>query len=96
MYGIYIRVMIDWSPTTNAVLKERYGFGFERVVVAMEAGAVFGERAHPNPERYGHQRQTIVDIDGYVWVVSFVIDGETIFFKTMYPSRKANRDFQRG
>ena len=42
-----------------------------------------------------HQRQIIVDIDGYAWVVSFVTDGETIFFKTIYPSRKANREFQR-
>ena len=87
---------IDWSPTKNAILKERYGFGFEREVAAMEAGTTLGERAHPNPERYGHQRQIIVDIEGYAWVVSFVTDGETIFFKTMYPSRKAKRDFQRG
>lgn len=87
---------IDWSETKNDVLKERYGFGFDRVVAAMEAGAVIGERAHPNPERYGHQWQIIVDIEGYVWVVSFVTDGETIFLKTMYPSRKANRDFKRG
>jgi hypothetical protein len=87
---------IDWSPTKNVILKGRYGIGFERVVAALEAGAVIAERAHPNPERYGHQRQIIVDIDGYAWVVSFVTDGETIFFKTMYPSRKANREFQRG
>lgn len=88
--------MIDWSPTKNALLKERYGFGFERVVAAMDAGGIIGERAHPNPERYGHQRQILVEIEGYVWVVSFVTDGVTIFFKTMYPSRKANREFQRG
>jgi hypothetical protein len=87
---------IDWSPTKNALLKERYGIGFERVVAALEAGALIAERAHPNPARYGHQRQIVVDIDGYAWVVSFVTDGETIFFKTMYPSRKANREFQRG
>lgn len=88
--------MIDWSPDKNAILKERFGFGFERVVAAMETGGVIAERAHPNPERYGHQRQIVVDIDGYAWVVSFVADHDTIFFKTMYPSRKANRDFQRG
>ena len=88
--------MIAWSPTKNASLRERYGFGFERVLAAMDAGAVLGERAHPNPGRYGHQRQIIVEIEGYVWVVSFVTDGETIFFKTMYPSRKANREFLRG
>ncbi len=88
--------MIEWSPTKNAELNQRYGLGFERVLAAIDAGAVIAERAHPNPERYGHQRQLVVEIDGYAWVVSFVTDGGTIFFKTMYPSRKANRDFLRG
>lgn len=61
----------------------------------MNEGAVLGERERPNPERYGHQRQVIVEIEGYAWVVSFITDGDTIFFKAMYPSRRANREFQK-
>jgi hypothetical protein len=89
-------MVIDWSPVKNAELKERYGFGFERVITALEEGALLDERAHPRPERYRHQRQLVVRIDNYAWVVSFVTDGEATFFKTMYPSRKANREYLRG
>jgi uncharacterized DUF497 family protein len=86
----------EWSPEKNAELKKRHGFGFERVLVALSEGDVLDERAHPNEERYVHQRQFVVAIDGYAWVVPFVTDGETIFFKTFFPSRKATRDYLGG
>lgn len=79
---------IDWSATKNAELKGRYGFGFERVLVALAEGRLLDERKHPNSERYPRQRQLIVEIDSYVWVVPYVIDGECAFLITQFPSRK--------
>jgi uncharacterized DUF497 family protein len=86
----------DWSPTKNAELKERHGFGFERVLVALADGALLDERAHPNEERYAHQLQLVVLIDEYVWVVPFVTDGKRMFLKTFFPSRQATRDYLGG
>jgi uncharacterized DUF497 family protein len=86
----------DWSPTKNAELKERHGFGFERILVALAEGALLDEREHPNNERYAHQRQFIVLIDDYVWVVPFVLDGERTFLKTLFPSRQATREYLGG
>lgn len=86
-------MVIDWSPTKNAKLKERYGFGFERVLTALEEGGVLDNRTHPNSVRYGHQRQLILRIDDYAWIVPFVGDGQRIFLKTMFPSRKATRKY---
>ena len=40
---------IVWSDAKNAELKQRYGFGFERVVVALGEDGLIDERAHPNP-----------------------------------------------
>lgn len=87
---------IEWSLEKNAELKERHGFGFERVLVVISEGGLLDERAHPNGERYAHQRQFVVAIDGYAWVVPFVTNGESIFFKTLFPSRKATRDYLGG
>ncbi len=84
---------IEWSPDKNAALKERYGFGFERVVAALEEGAVLDNRTHPNVMRYGHQRQLILRIDSYAWIVPFVREDDTIFLKTMFPSRKATKRY---
>jgi hypothetical protein len=96
MYPIYIPSMeaaIDWSVEKNTELKKRHGFGFERIMIALSEGALLDERAHPNVDKYGHQRQLVVAIEGYAWIVPFVTDGETIFFKTMFPSRKATKDY---
>ncbi|MDQ6434465.1 toxin [Mesorhizobium sp. LHD-90] len=89
-------MQIEWSPVKNAELKERHGFGFERVLIALSEGALLDERAHPNVERYAHQRQLVVAIEGYAWIVPFVTDGETIFLKTMFPSRNATKDYLGG
>lgn len=87
---------IDWSPTKNAELKERHGIGFETALVAIAEGRLLDEREHPNRSQYAHQRQWVVEIDGYVWVVAFVQKDESIFLKTMLPSRKDTRAYLGG
>jgi hypothetical protein len=79
--------VIEWNATKNLELKQRYGFGFEQVLVALSEGYLLDERQHQNLERYGHQRQLIVQINGYVWVVPYVIAGDIKFFKMLFPSR---------
>ncbi|MGE0502982.1 MAG: toxin [Rhizobiaceae bacterium] len=86
----------DWSPRKNAELNERHGIGFERLLVALSDGQLLDERVHPNRQRYAHQRQLVVNIDDYAWIVCFVSYGTTAFLKTMYPSRKATRDYLGG
>ena len=82
-----------WNDKKNQALGERYGFGFERVLVALSEGDLLEDRVHPNSSRYGHQRQLIVKIGSYAWVVPYVQSEEGIFLKTMFPSRKATRRY---
>jgi hypothetical protein len=84
---------LDWDPAKDEELRMERGFGFERVVTALSMGLLLDDREHPNKERYGHQRQFVVQLDDYVWVVPYVEDSETIFFKTMFPSRKATKEY---
>ena len=84
---------IDWSPQKNQELVARYGFGFERVVAALAEGWMLDDRAHPNVERYAHQRQMIIELDQYAWVVPYVEDDKEMFLKTLFPSRTATRDY---
>ena len=84
---------ILWSDEKNQQLKARFGFGFEKILVALSDGGFIDERAHPNSQTYGHQRQLIVKIDDYIWVVPFVSDGEIRFLKTFFPSRDATRHY---
>ena len=80
----------------NRQLAEQRGISFERVISAIEQGGLVDVVEHPNQERYPRQRVYVVDIDGYCHLVPLVTgtDG-TRFLKTVIPSRKATRDYQR-
>lgn len=82
-----------WDPSKSDQLTQRYGVGFEQVVVAIESGGVLATMPHPNAARYPRQRIMILRIDDYAFLVPFVEDDVHIFLKTIIPSRKATRDF---
>jgi hypothetical protein len=50
---------------------------------------------HPHRDRYPHQRVLIVAINHYAYVVSCIVTGEVVELITLFPSRKATRDYLR-
>lgn len=86
----------DWNLEKNRQLAERRGISFERVISAIERGGLVDVLEHPNRKKYPGQMIYVVDVDRYLYLVPFVIaeDG-TRFLKTIIPSRKAMRDYQR-
>ena len=83
----------DWDDTKNAKLRTERGIGFEEVVFHIERGDLLDILEHPNPERYGGQRIFVVRREGYVYLVPFVEDEQTVFLKTIIPSRKATKQY---
>ena len=86
----------DWNLEKNRQLAEQRGVSFERVVSAIERGGLVDVLEHPNQERYPGQMVYVVDIERYLHLVPFVVSTDgTRFLKTIIPSRKATRDYQR-
>jgi hypothetical protein len=81
-------MVFDWNEKKNDQLKKERKIGFERVVIAIEAGDILDIFDHPNKERYGKQILIIVNIDGYAYVVPTLCNNEEYFLKTIFPSRK--------
>lgn len=54
------------------------------------------ETDHPNQKKYPNQKILIVDVEGYAYLVPFVIEKEGYFLKTIIPSRKATRQYLGG
>lgn len=86
----------DWSPDKNEWLKREREVCFEDVKAALEDGRLIAVIPNPNTVRYPAQKEFLVEINGYVYVVPFVEDEEKIFFKTIIPSRKATKKYLRG
>ena len=79
---------VRWNVEKDLLLRSdptRGGIGLAECAVAIEEGRVLDDL--PNPVRAG-QRILVLEIDDYAYVVPYVTDGDTIFLKTMFPSRK--------
>ena len=86
----------DWNLEKNRQLVEERGVSFESVVSAIERGDLVDVLEHPNQERYPGQMIYVVNMDQYLYLVPFATAGDgTRFLKTIIPSRKATRDYQR-
>ena len=79
---------IAWNPVKSERLKRTRGVSFEEIVQAK----LIAIEGHPARQ---HQKIFVYEHKGYVWAVPYVIDGEKIFLKTIYPSRKLMKIYNR-
>ena len=88
---------IRFSAEKNALLKVERGVGFEDVILAIEMGQVLDDLKHPNTEKYPNQSIFIIfiTIKNYVYLVPYVEDETTLFLKTIIPSRKLNKRYNK-
>jgi len=82
-----------WDDAKNAKLRKERGIGFEDIVFHIERGGLLDILEHPNPDRYAGQRIFVVRGNDYVYLVPFVEDEQTVFLKTIIPSRKATKQY---
>jgi hypothetical protein len=79
-----------WSFEKNEWLKAARALCFEDVVLAIEAGDQLDIIDHPNQVKYPGQKIYVLALKDYVHLVPFVEDAETVFLKTIIPSRQAH------
>lgn len=79
---------IKWSLLKSKRLKRIRGVSFEEIIHAKFVGI----RKHPNRD---DQRVLVYEYKGYIWAVPFVFEASGIFLKTIYPSRKLKKIYQK-
>ena len=82
-------IEIKWSILKNERLKKTRGISFEEILEAQ----LIGIKKHPARK---NQRIMLFKHKGYVWVVPYSIEGDCIFLKTLFPSRKYTREYLGG
>ena len=85
----------EWDPDKNRTLKALRGVSFEEVSEKLKKNDFLDNSLHHNLSKYPNQRVFIVIIRNYVYLVPFVEDGKKIFLKTIIPSRKANKKYNK-
>jgi uncharacterized DUF497 family protein len=89
-------ITFQWDVEKNKLLAETRGITFEEVVQKIESGAVVLNTKHPNTKKYPNQKILIIDIEGYAYLVPYIIDNNIYFLKTIIPSRKATKKYLGG
>lgn len=82
-----------WNNEKNKLLKKERGVTFEDVIYYIEKGNLLAIIMHPDINRYPDQKIYIINIENYVYLVPFVETDDTVFMKTIIPSRKAAKKY---
>ena len=83
-----------WDPVKNEWLLRHRGVSFEQVVWHIAEGHLLDVLVS-NKERYKGQKQFVVAMQDYVYLVPFVEQGEIVFLKTIIPNRKLAKRYLR-
>jgi uncharacterized DUF497 family protein len=85
-------MIFEWNDEKNFLLKQTRNICFEDVVVSINNGKLLDFVKNPSLN-YNNQYCMIIDIGNYAYVVPFVKNGENVFLKTVYPSRKMTKKY---
>ena len=93
---MYIKKMkYEWNPEKNDWLKRERGVSFEQVIFHLGQGNVWKTADHPDQEKYPGQKVYFIIVEDYIYIVPYVIEREYILLKTIIPSRKATKIYQK-
>jgi len=78
--------VFDWNKDKNDSLKRERNISFEKIttIIRREILDIIANPSTNHPQ----QKCFIIDVDGYVWVVPYVLEENIVFLKTAFPSRK--------
>ena len=84
----------DWNKDKNELLKKTRDVSFELVLEQIVQGMVLEDTPHPNQEKYPQQFIFVVKINNYCYLIPYVQNKDTIFLKTIIPSRKMMKKYK--
>ena len=85
----------EWNPEKNNWFKKERKISFEQIVYHLSQGDIWKISDHPDQNNYPGQKIYFVIVDNYIYLVPHVIGKQFTFLKTIIPSRKATKIYQK-
>lgn len=86
--------VFSWDEEKNKKLLIERNISFEAIVSRLEEDGLIALSSGKG--KYSHQKQFIVEMNRYIYIVPYVEDNEKYFLKTIIPSRKLTKRFLQG
>jgi len=84
-----------WDNDKNQKLIHESGVSFEEIIHHLEEEHIV--KIYPGKGKYEHQKQFLVNVNSYIYIVPYVSEGENQYFlKTIIPSRKMTKKYLGG
>ena len=80
-------MVFDFNEEKNEILYDQRGITFHQIIGAIAENGVLLNIKHPNENKYPNQWMMVVNYNDYTYCVPYIVEGETWFLKTIYPSR---------
>ena len=90
----YCDKTIRWNESKNEWLQQTRGITFEEIVIRLPGDELLDIMDHPDLNRHPGQKVFVVRVEDRVVSVPFVEDKETVFLKTIIPSRKMKKKYK--
>ncbi len=86
---------VIWDETKNTLLKETRNISFEDIESAILNDNILDIVPHHNLQQYPNQELLIIKFLGYVYYVPFILTDNEIVLKSIIPSRKLTKKYQK-
>ena len=77
----------QWNEEKNKILIRDRNISFEEIVNSINGNGLKTIIKNPS-SNFDNQKSYVVEVNEYIYLVPFVKNGNEIFLKTIYPSRK--------
>ena len=85
--------LLNWDREKNEWLRDNRGICFEDILFYIDNDFLIDEIEHPNQKKYLGQGMMVLNIENYIYLVSYVETKDEIFLKTIILSRKATKEY---
>jgi len=83
----------NWNLDKNELLKTYRNIAFEDIIFSISHDGLLDVIDHPNKKKHPGQKIFIVNIENYAYLVPFVERDDSVFLKTIIPSRKMTKKY---
>ena len=86
-------ILYKFDAEKNVRLKKERRISFDEIIFFIGQGGLVDVIEHPNIKKYSGQKIYLVDVNNYIYLVPFNREGNEIFLKTIFPSRKYTKKY---
>jgi len=86
-------ITYNWNKEKNILLKKTRDVSFEQMVMHIENGDLLDIIKHSNSEKYSNQKILVINVNNYIYTVSFIENNDERFLKTIIPNRRFTKKY---